>query len=220
MALEFVRASGSEGETAAIGRLLGGMLRAGDVVLLEGPLGAGKTLLVRAIAAGLGLDTASASSPTYVIVHVYPSTGKNRPSLVHVDAYRLSGQDDFVTLGLEELLQAPDAHGATPALVVEWADRLPPGSLPATQPARIRIEPTAESSRELWFTLPEDWAARPGVDELLQRRATTCPVTGRPVPPDSPTWPFADQRARSADLYRWLSESYSITGTSDPLDEE
>ncbi|MEA2683932.1 MAG: tRNA threonylcarbamoyladenosine biosynthesis protein TsaE [Chloroflexota bacterium] len=108
-------------QTEALGRRLGAALRPGDVVLLEGALGAGKTALVRAIARGLGSDD-EVVSPTFVLVRHY----RGRLPLVHADLYRLEGAEAVARLGLLEL--ADDG-----VLAVEWADRLPgfggPGAL-------------------------------------------------------------------------------------------
>src|SRR5262245_47994123 len=98
MALTFTRKSGSEAETLLLGGALGSLLRGGDVVLLDGPLGAGKTTLVRAVAAGMGLDTGAVASPTFVVVHEYGDR------LVHVDAYRLGSAEDLDSLGWDRLI--------------------------------------------------------------------------------------------------------------------
>ena len=103
--------SASEGETVAIGRTLGKRLHAGDVVLLDGQLGAGKTAFVRGIAEGLGCDGDDVSSPTFTIVQEY----RGRVTLQHVDLYRLAPKE-VEDLGLDELLD-----GAV--MAVEWPDR-------------------------------------------------------------------------------------------------
>jgi tRNA threonylcarbamoyladenosine biosynthesis protein TsaE len=82
-------------DTRAFGRVLGGILRAGDLVLLTGPLGAGKTALAQGVGAGLGV-AGNVTSPTFVIARVHrpdPARGGRLP-LVHVDAYRLGGVAD------------------------------------------------------------------------------------------------------------------------------
>ena len=117
----------SERETAAIGRELAGSLTAGDVVLLVGDLGAGKTALVRGLAEGLGVDPNEVSSPTFTLVQEYRG---GRLPLYHVDLYRLKAIE-VEDLGLDELT----LEGGVTA--IEWPDRLPrplPGS------ATIRIE--------------------------------------------------------------------------------
>ena len=113
--------STSEGETVALGRTLGKQLHAGDVVLLDGQLGAGKTAFVRGIAEGLGCDGDDVSSPTFTIVQEY----RGRTKLQHVDLYRLSPKE-VEDLGLDDLLD-----GAV--MAVEWPDRWP------TKPEAARL---------------------------------------------------------------------------------
>jgi tRNA threonylcarbamoyladenosine biosynthesis protein TsaE len=116
MSFEFPTAD----ETVDFGRSLGRTLRAGDLVLLAGPLGAGKTVLTRGIADGLGVS-GRVSSPTFVLARVHPA-GESGVGLVHVDAYRLGG--DLTQLDDLDL----DADLERSAIVVEWgegtADRL------------------------------------------------------------------------------------------------
>ena len=101
----------SETETIAAGRDLARSLRPGDVVLLEGTLGAGKTAFVRGLAAGLGCDPDDVSSPTFTIVQEYRG-----PIVVeHVDLYRLS-PPEVDDLALEDLMDGR-------VLAVEWPDR-------------------------------------------------------------------------------------------------
>lgn len=106
--------------TAALGRRLARGLRAGDCVALIGPLGAGKTALVRGIAAGLGLaDRRMVSSPTFVLVQEYPAA----VPIYHVDLYRLGDPvGELRGLGIDEML----ARGV---VLIEWADRAG-GALP------------------------------------------------------------------------------------------
>ncbi|MFG3317371.1 tRNA (adenosine(37)-N6)-threonylcarbamoyltransferase complex ATPase subunit type 1 TsaE [Streptomyces sp. NPDC048171] len=97
-----------------LGRRLAKLLRAGDLVMLSGELGAGKTTLTRGLGEGLGVRGA-VTSPTFVIARVHPSLGDG-PPLVHVDAYRLSGGlDDMEDLDLDVSL--PDS-----VIVVEWGE--------------------------------------------------------------------------------------------------
>ncbi|MER7773714.1 tRNA (adenosine(37)-N6)-threonylcarbamoyltransferase complex ATPase subunit type 1 TsaE [Streptomyces sp. NPDC096191] len=97
-----------------LGRRLAKLLRAGDLVMLNGELGAGKTTLTRGLGEGLGVRGA-VTSPTFVIARVHPSLGDG-PPLVHVDAYRLSGGlDDMEDLDLDVSL--PDS-----VIVVEWGE--------------------------------------------------------------------------------------------------
>ncbi|MFE0028092.1 tRNA (adenosine(37)-N6)-threonylcarbamoyltransferase complex ATPase subunit type 1 TsaE [Amycolatopsis sp. NPDC059021] len=100
--------------TMAFGRVLGRSLRPGDLVLLSGPLGAGKTTLTRGIADGLGVG-GRVSSPTFVLARVHPAGATGVP-LVHVDAYRLGG--DLAELDDLDL----DADLERSAVVVEWGE--------------------------------------------------------------------------------------------------
>lgn len=101
-------------DTVEFGRSLGRTLRAGDLVLLAGPLGAGKTTLTRGIADGVGVS-GRVSSPTFVLARVHPA-GESGVGLVHVDAYRLGG--DLSQLDDLDL----DADLERSAIVVEWGE--------------------------------------------------------------------------------------------------
>ena len=126
----------SPAETQAVGRRLGKVVVAGDVLLLEGPLGAGKTVLVQGLASGLGCDD-EVVSPTFVLVHQH----QGRLELVHADLYRLEQRADVEALGLLEL----SAEGV---LALEWAERAPWLRIPGA--ARLTIgEGADEKSREL-----------------------------------------------------------------------
>lgn len=107
--------SRSEKETSAAGEDLARTLKAGDVVLLYGDLGAGKTAFVRGMARGLGADPDEVSSPTFTIVQEYGGSG---PTLYHVDLYRLE-PDEIDDLGLDDLVCGEGI------VAVEWADRWP-----------------------------------------------------------------------------------------------
>ncbi|MGB3764288.1 MAG: tRNA (adenosine(37)-N6)-threonylcarbamoyltransferase complex ATPase subunit type 1 TsaE [Ornithinimicrobium sp.] len=101
----------SPGEAHECGRLLGSILQAGDLVVLNGPLGAGKTTLTQGLAVGLGVR-GPITSPTFVIARVHPSL-RDGPILVHVDAYRLGSHTELDDLDLDTDLE----HAVT---VVEW----------------------------------------------------------------------------------------------------
>jgi tRNA threonylcarbamoyladenosine biosynthesis protein TsaE len=101
-----------------LGRRLAGVLRAGDLVLLAGPLGAGKTTLVQGIGEGLGVRGA-VTSPTFVIARVHPSL-RGGPALVHADAYRLASPVEVDDLDL-------DASLGDSVTVVEWGGGLAEG---------------------------------------------------------------------------------------------
>jgi tRNA threonylcarbamoyladenosine biosynthesis protein TsaE len=103
----------SEDETAAAGEQLARTLAAGDVVLLFGDLGAGKTAFVRGIARGLGAKADDVSSPTFTIIQQYSGGG---PTLYHVDLYRLN-PDEVDDLGLDDLVSGDGI------VAIEWAER-------------------------------------------------------------------------------------------------
>jgi len=104
----------SQDDTERLAATLAATLRGGDVVLLSGPLGAGKTAFVRGLARGLGVDPDEVSSPTFTLVHEYRG---GRLRLFHADLYRL-GTAAAEDLGLDEL----GVH--TGVLAIEWPDRL------------------------------------------------------------------------------------------------
>ena len=108
--------SHGEEETVDLGRRLGRACRGGEVILLEGPLGAGKTCLAGGIAEGLGIDQ-PAVSPTFVIVRSYG--GARGLTLHHMDFYRLGGDADLETIGLE------DCFAETSVILAEWPSRCP-----------------------------------------------------------------------------------------------
>ncbi len=101
--------------TEAVAAELARSLVAGDVVALEGDLGAGKTQFARGLLRGLGGDPRLVSSPTYVLLNVYPG---GRLTVYHLDAYRTAGADDLAGIGFDELL------GEGGVVVVEWPQRL------------------------------------------------------------------------------------------------
>ena len=98
-------------ETADLGKQLGDQLRAGDVVILDGPLGAGKTTFTQGVADGLGVR-GPITSPTFVIYRIHPSL-KNGTSLIHLDAYRLNSLSEVDDLDL-------DSNLYNAVLVAEW----------------------------------------------------------------------------------------------------
>jgi tRNA threonylcarbamoyladenosine biosynthesis protein TsaE len=128
------RHTASEAETTDAGRALGRTLEAGAVVLLSGPLGAGKTAFTRGLAEALGCDPDDVSSPTFTIVQQYAG----RITLQHVDLYRLS-PEDVDDLALDELIEGS-------VMAVEWPDRW--RSAPADA-VRVRLVPLDGDRREI-----------------------------------------------------------------------
>jgi tRNA threonylcarbamoyladenosine biosynthesis protein TsaE len=105
----------SENGTLALGETLTELLRAPKLVVLRGELGAGKTTLVKGMAAALGANTDEVTSPTFTLVHEY--AGK-KTRLVHLDLYRLENERELESIGLWEMAEQPDA-----LVMVEWGDR-------------------------------------------------------------------------------------------------
>ncbi|HXE81388.1 MAG TPA: tRNA (adenosine(37)-N6)-threonylcarbamoyltransferase complex ATPase subunit type 1 TsaE [Vicinamibacterales bacterium] len=127
--------SHSEEDTVAAGRRLGASLQGGDVVLLYGDLGAGKTAFVRGLADGLGIDPDEVTSPTFTIVQEYRGP---ELTLQHVDLYRLSPAE-VADLGLEDLVDSKTV------MAVEWAERMP-GAAPPSR-IEVRIEHADDGRR-------------------------------------------------------------------------
>jgi len=130
------RVTRSEDETADVARELAAALNAGDVILLSGNLGAGKTAFVRGLASGLGIDPEDVSSPTFTLVHEYRG---GRLTLYHADLYRLEriATED---IGLEEMGVADGV------LAIEWPDRLA-HAMPGAR--EVQIEIVDENSRRI-----------------------------------------------------------------------
>jgi len=180
-----------EAGTERLGRALAGAVRPGTVIGLIGPLGAGKTRLVRALAEALGVDPGAIASPTFVLIHEY----EGDLPLYHFDAYRLAGPDAFDDLGAAEYL------GGEGVCLVEWAD-LVADRLPADA-WMLRIEPTGPSSRQFLLALPP---GSPAFDDLAARLAPGTAegpgpaaegrVTSTPPPPPPPRNPSSARRPR------------------------
>jgi tRNA threonylcarbamoyladenosine biosynthesis protein TsaE len=138
MASQAVLEVNSPEQMTLFGRRMGAFLFPKAVIALVGPLGAGKTFLVRAIAEGLGIaNSRVVSSPTFVLIQEYPA----RLPIFHFDAYRLGSVTEFAELGVHEYFESDGVS------LIEWADRvescLPPEHL------RITIEPTGEQTRRV-----------------------------------------------------------------------
>lgn len=162
--------------TEAFGRRLGELLFPGAVVALVGPLGAGKTHLVRAVAAGLGLTCPeSVTSPTFVLIQEYPA----RLPVYHFDAYRLTGPEEFAALGSDEYLYG---NGVC---LIEWADKvrpcLPPEYLwvaidvPDEHRRRFTVTARGRQYEELLARLDAASADEEPTDEI--------PASSPPAPP-------------------------------------
>jgi tRNA threonylcarbamoyladenosine biosynthesis protein TsaE len=132
----------------ALGRRLAGLLQAGDLVILSGALGAGKTTLVQGIGEGLGVR-GPVTSPTFVIARVHPSV-TGGPDLVHADAYRLASPAEVDDLDL-------DATVDSSVTVIEWGGGLAEGL--ATDRLEVAITPAGQGRNVRVTGHGERWAA-------------------------------------------------------------
>jgi tRNA threonylcarbamoyladenosine biosynthesis protein TsaE len=130
-------------ETFDLGRRVGAQLTGGEILLLNGPLGAGKTVLVKGLAAALDIDPEDVTSPSFTLVNPY----SGRLPLYHIDLYRLDqGATAAHAVDLEELLNDEQA-----VVVIEWAERLSGYPLPS-KVWRIAISGDGEGPREISIT--------------------------------------------------------------------
>jgi len=177
-------------DTEAFAEVFAARLEPGDVIALEGDLGAGKTCFVRGLARGLGIDPADVSSPTFVSMQRY---GGGRVPLVHVDAWRMHSAEDLETIGWDEFLAMRDA-----VVAVEW-----PSKVLAAMPARridVTLAPSASGGRMVMVD-----------DRRHEAQATACRTCGAPARANDP---FCSDRCRAVDLRRWLTGAYRISGGS------
>jgi len=139
-------------DTKTLGARLGGHLRAGDLVILSGPLGAGKTAFVQGIGRGMDVQGRIAS-PTFVLARVHPPATPDGPALIHVDAYRLGSLEEVDDLDLDVDLQSS-------VVVVEWGA----GLVEQLAETRLLVElARRDDSEERTATLTPfggDWADR------------------------------------------------------------
>lgn len=128
-------------ETFALGRRTGAQLTGRAIFLLSGDLGAGKTVFTKGLAAGLAIDPADVTSPSFTLINVYDG----RLRLYHIDLYRLDAGASF-DLGLEEILDEASA-----VTVIEWAERL--GSVPDGA-IHVEIAYVADTERRITIRQP------------------------------------------------------------------
>jgi tRNA threonylcarbamoyladenosine biosynthesis protein TsaE len=173
------RTTGSARETFRLGRTLGRLLAAGDVVALTGELGAGKTQLVRGACQGAGVPEGEVSSPTFAIV----ASHRGRLPVHHADLYRVGDLDELYATGFLDLV------GADGAVLVEWADRVP-GALPeermeihlahlARRPEARRLEIVGQGERHAALAralAPRRRPAARGVRDAGRKRAASRPA--------------------------------------------
>ncbi len=239
----------SEGleQTLAIGAAVGRLAEAGDVIALNGELGAGKTQFVRGLADGLGIGRDRVSSPTFVMSQEYDAAEPGGLRLVHIDAYRLDGELDAETIGFDGV----DDLGCDALVAVEWAQRV--GDALGANVLAVSIEHGESDSRSISMAGGGRWAERsealvkaldaldalgkPGTLEGTMERgldspdeddsqqaellkSTPCPICGKGATPAAESFPFCSPRCRQVDLGRWLNESYVISRPIEQSDLE
>jgi tRNA threonylcarbamoyladenosine biosynthesis protein TsaE len=144
---EFTTKSGAD--TIEVGRKLAAMLKPPQLLILSGDLGTGKTTLVKGIAEALdAAEAEEVTSPTFTLVHEYEGTRDGKPvKLFHLDVYRLEGERQLETLGLDELL-TPDA-----LVLIEWGEKFK--SIKKRATGEIAITSTGGDARKITVTLKE-----------------------------------------------------------------
>ena len=126
-------------QTIELGAAIGRQLKGGEVIALVGPLGSGKTHLIKGIAAGTGAkDRKEVNSPTFVIINEY----HGRLSIYHIDAYRIGSTAEFEMLGFDDLLN-PES-----IVVLEWADKVE-DVIAETRPIRIELRHKGRNRRSI-----------------------------------------------------------------------
>ncbi len=136
----------TEADTAALGEQLAGRARPGDVIALSGPVGVGKTTLVRGFLAGLG-HSDEVPSPSFAIVQPYEALD---PPAWHVDLYRLEDRSELAELGLDD--------AADSVLLVEWPERAGDNAWPNA--LRLSLDFTEAGARRLTALVPPAWEER------------------------------------------------------------
>ena len=198
-------------QTDRLAAALSAVVEPGDIVLLSGDLGTGKTTLVRRIAIHLGVNPGSISSPTFTVMNQYDTAGGS--PIIHMDAYRLTGKDEH------ELLEPgwDDDFRDSSITFIEWGERvasLIEGMCPA-QPALIRLAHESETSRDAALCAPESWATRPAFARLAKLCEELDPQgIGRPG------YPFKTERDQLVDLYHWFGESYKVSRPIEDTDSD
>ena len=141
--------------TGDLARQIGARLRPGSVLLLEGPVGAGKTHFARALIQSLLEEPEDVPSPTFTLVQTYDS---RKGEIWHADLYRLSSPDEVVELGLDEAFE-------TAIVLVEWPDRL--GDLAPADALHLSFTPDGEEARRIEARGPAGWdAILPGENDV------------------------------------------------------
>ena len=208
-------------ETERFGETIASTVGSSGVITLEGDLGAGKTQFVRGMSRGLGIDENEISSPTFVICMMHESA---RGALAHMDAYRLSGDEELESIGFDEMI----SEGKL-LMAIEWASRIQ-SSLP-TERIDVHIYHRGESTRGLEIIdhrsdsvergrLREACTAVFDSCEITQlHTGSICPSCGVDRVEDETHSPFCSSKCRMADLDSWFSGRYMVSRPIEMDDE-
>ncbi len=217
----------SVAQTLALGEAVASRVQPGDVIALQGELGAGKTQFVRGLARGLGSSESAVSSPTFVLIQEY-ETAEDRPPLVHIDAYRLNSLDDLESIGWP--ITGDDDWRRQSVVAVEWADRI--DALIGESYLHVELAHASHDEASLTDDAPRDVAVRP-VGDWVERFAelqaqlqqvidmvspntrrsdkTQCPICGKSTDESVAAFPFCGDRCKTIDLGKWADGSYMIS---------
>lgn len=139
MGMNYNFITNSPEETIGLGRKIGSKLKGGEIIAITGPLGSGKTHLIKGIATGAGAqDSRNVNSPTFVIVNEY----LGRLDIYHIDAYRLNSIAEFEMLGFDDFCYPQSV------VLIEWADKIE-SALGDTDYIRIALEHSGQSTRKI-----------------------------------------------------------------------
>lgn len=134
---------GTLAETKQVGKEISSTLSGGDILLLSGEMGAGKTTLTKGIAEGFGI-TKDVTSPTFGLMHVYEVHGhESIKNLVHIDTYRLKDEHELIAIGAEEYFGAPDT-----VCIIEWPEKIE-SLLRGKKVKKIFLEHTSDEKRKI-----------------------------------------------------------------------
>jgi len=131
----------SEKQTFNLGKKIAKTLKGGEVLALTGELGAGKTVLIKGIAAGLGIKKII-TSPTFVLMKVYKLPANKLSNLIHIDCYRAKSFQEIINIGAAEYFGRPDS-----IVVIEWAEKIK--TILPKQRLEIQIGLKGENAREI-----------------------------------------------------------------------
>lgn len=134
--------SNNQEETVEFGKKIATQFNGGDVVLLHGDLGAGKTTFTKGLALGFGI-TSEVVSPTFTLMNVYPINSEKIKNLVHVDTYRLNDEQDLIDIGIEDYLGKNDT-----ICLIEWPEKIT-SLLLNKKTINIKIESLNEQQRKI-----------------------------------------------------------------------